>query len=74
MSRLIILSATIFLAFIPISTSAITYCSAPIEGPFESNLISAIDNVSDEETCDVLWQDEETCGVYTFYPAGTGVG
>ena len=72
MSRLIILSATIVLVFNPIGTSAIThpYCSAPIEGPIESNLISEIDNVS-KGTCDTLCQDEETCGVYTYYPAGT---
>ena len=70
MSGLFILSATIVLVFNPIFASAIAYCSAPIEGPIESNLIGAIDSVPDEETCDVLCQDEETCGVYTFYPAG----
>ena len=34
-----------------------------------SNLISVIDGVSDEETCDKLCQDEQMCMVYTYHPA-----
>ena len=45
------------------------YCSAQIEGPLGSNLISVIDGVSDEETCDKLCQDEQMCMVYTYHPA-----
>ena len=75
MFRLFILSATMVLTSNPINTLAQPppFCSAPIEGSLDmaSNLISTIEFVSDEETCDKLCQDEQACKVYTYHPAGS---
>ena len=62
MYQLLLLSATIALLSNPISASAQQpFCSAPIEGTLGPNVIRVVDDVSDEETCDKLCQDEEMC-------------
>ena len=42
-------------------------CSASIQGPLSSNLITVIDNVDSEEECDSSCVLEDQCAVYTFY-------
>merc|ERR1719322_2236728 len=48
------------------------HCSAGIEGTLGSNVISVVDNVSDESTCKQSCQENARCSVYTYRPANSG--
>ena len=72
MYKLLLVSATMAFIYNPSDTMAQLpngQCSAPIEGTLGSNIINVIEDVSDQETCDKLCQDEEECLVYTYHPA-----
>ena len=49
------------------TTCRTPFCSAAIEGPLSTNLITVIDNVDSEEECDSSCVLEAQCTVYTFH-------
>ena len=74
MYELLFVTASVILLSRPMGISAELpngTCSAPIEGTLGKNLISEINDISEELTCKQRCQEEELCSLYTYQRANS---